>query len=91
MLSARLLVRVPHIGMANLLAEEALFPELIQQEVTPERITAAVLQIVREPERMARISAGIKRIRDRLGGPGASRRAAAVALDLLRKPNTNLK
>ena len=32
---ARLLVRVPNIGMANLLAEETLFPELIQDEVTP--------------------------------------------------------
>ena len=47
---ARLLVRVPHIGMANLLAEEELFPELIQHQVTPAQITAAVMQIIRDPE-----------------------------------------
>jgi lipid-A-disaccharide synthase len=82
---ARLLVRVPNIGMANLLAEEELFPELIQDEVTPARISGAVMQIIRDPERLARISAGLKRIRRRLGGLGASVRAAAVALEILGK------
>jgi lipid-A-disaccharide synthase len=87
----RLLIRVPHIGMANLLAEEGLFPELIQDEVTPEGITAAFGRIIRDPEKLSRISAGIKRIRERLGGPGASQRAAAVALELLGLSNTNPK
>ena len=65
--AARLLVRVPNIGMANLLAEEELFPELIQHDVNPARITAAVLQIIRDPDHLARISAGLKRIRRGLG------------------------
>jgi lipid-A-disaccharide synthase len=88
---ARLLVRVPNIGMANLLAEEELFPELIQDDVNPARITAAVRQIIRDPENLARISAGLKRIRHRLGGPGASARAAAVAVELLGLSNINKK
>jgi lipid-A-disaccharide synthase len=87
----KLLIRVPHIGMANLLAEEGLFPELIQHDVTPAQITTAVLQVIRDPEHMARISAGLKRIRLRLGGPGASARAAEVALDLLGKSKNNRK
>ena len=89
--AARLLVRVPNIGMANLLAKEELFPELIQQDVNPARLTAAVMQLLRDPDYLARISAGLKRIRERLGGPGASQRAAAVALDLLGLSNTNQK
>ena len=79
----RLLIRVPHIGMANLLAKEGLFPELIQDEVTPDRLTAAALNLIKDVHQLARISAGLKRIRERLGGPGASERAAAVALELL--------
>lgn len=79
----RLLIRVKHIGMANLLAEEDLFPELIQNEVQPSLVTAAVFRLIRDANHLNRISTGIKRIRRRLGGPGASRRAAAVALELL--------
>jgi lipid-A-disaccharide synthase len=79
----RLLIRVPHIGMANLLAEEGLFPELIQQEVTPARITAAALSLLRDADHLARIRTGLKRLVQRLGGPGAAVRAAAVARELL--------
>jgi lipid-A-disaccharide synthase len=79
----RLLIRVPHIGMANLLAEEGLFPELIQQEVAPDRITAAALSLLRDADHLARIRIGLKRLVQRLGGPGASARAAAVARELL--------
>jgi lipid-A-disaccharide synthase len=89
--AARLLVRVPNIGMANLLAREELFPELIQQDVNPARLTAAVMALLRDLDHLARICAGIKRIREQLGGPGASQRAAAVALDLLGLVNTNPK
>ncbi len=87
----RLLIRVPHIGMVNLLAEEGLFPELIQHDVTPARITNTIMRLIHDPEQLARISAGLKRIRYRLGGEGASTRAAAVALDLLRKSKMNVK
>ncbi len=68
--AARLLVRVPNIGMANLLAEEELFPELIQQDVNPARLTAAVMQILQDPDHLARISAGLKRIRRATGRSG---------------------
>jgi len=86
----RLLIRVPHIGMANLLAQEALFPELIQREVTPAKITAAAVNLIKDAGHLTRISAGLKRMKQRLGGPGASERAAAVALELL-EPKTGGK
>jgi lipid-A-disaccharide synthase len=89
--AARLLVRVPNIGMANLLAREELFPELIQQDVNPARLTAAVMALLRDLDHLARICAGIKRIREQLGGPGASQQAAAVALDLLGLANNKQK
>ncbi len=81
------LVRVEHVGMANLLAGARLFPELLQEEFTPERLAREVLSLVAEPERLASMGAGLARIIGALGGPGASRRAAQVALELMAAPS----
>jgi lipid-A-disaccharide synthase len=80
---ARLLIRVEHIGMANLLAEEGLFPELIQHDLTSERLAREVLGWIREPQRLESLRQGLARVVERLGPPGASQRAAQVALDLI--------
>jgi len=79
----RLLIKVDHIGMANLLAEEGLFPELIQEDCTPERLAQEVLLLIRNPNRLARMRQGLARIAGKLGAPGASERAAQVAMELL--------
>ena len=82
---ARRLVSVSHAGMANLLAGETLFPELLQDDFTPERLVREVLSLVGEPERLETMRRGLTRIIERLGGPGASRRAARVALEIMGK------
>ncbi|MGQ9689380.1 MAG: lipid-A-disaccharide synthase [Desulfobaccales bacterium] len=81
---ARLLIRVNHIGMANLLAGEAIFPELIQDELTPEGLAQEVLQWVREPARLPNLGVGLARVVAGLGGPGASKRAARMAVEIIR-------
>ncbi len=83
---ARLLVRVTHVGMANLLAGERLFPELIQDDFTPARLAQEVLNLISDSKRLAAIGAGLARVIGLLAGPGASARAAQVALDLLAAP-----
>jgi lipid-A-disaccharide synthase len=79
----RCLIQVPHIGMANLLAGERLFPELLQEDFTPEALAREVLTLIREPGRLERLRQGLARVVRRLGGPGASARAAVVALELI--------
>jgi len=81
----RLLVRVEHVGMANLLAEERLFPELLQHFFTPAGLAREVLSMVKDGERLEVLRRGLARIRERLGGPGASRHAARVALEIMEK------
>jgi len=80
---AKLLIRVDHIGMANLLAGEGLFPELIQEACTPERLAQEVLAWVREPKYVEHLRRGLARVVEGLGPPGASRRAAEVALEIM--------
>jgi lipid-A-disaccharide synthase len=86
----RLLVRVEHVGMANLLAGERLFPELLQHLFTPESLAREVLSLVKDRERLEVMRRGLARIVARLGGPGASRRAAKIAKEIIigsRMPN----
>jgi lipid-A-disaccharide synthase len=78
-------VRVPHIALANLIAERRVAPEFVQDAATPEALAAALLPLLdeRSPERAAMVR-GLSAIRGKLGGPGASARVAEIAGELLR-------
>ncbi|HEX6925477.1 MAG TPA: lipid-A-disaccharide synthase [Longimicrobiaceae bacterium] len=81
---ARRLVKVPHIALANLVAEERLAPELVQEAATPETLRDAALPLLdlHSSERQ-RMVEGLRRVRARLGGEGAARRVAEDAAALL--------
>jgi len=72
----RRLVRVPHYAMANLIAGRRLVPELIQSDFTPERVAAEALPLLEDAAVRGRMKEGLAEVRERLGGPGASARAA---------------
>ena len=80
---ARLLVRVPFIGMPNLILGKRAVPELVQHEVTAGRIAAEARAILLDPLRAAAIRADLARVRASLGQGGAARRAAAIAAEML--------
>ena len=75
-------VNIKHLAMPNLLANEQIFPEFIQQDATEENITRASLQLLRDESGRAGIKKKLTEITATLGGPGASRRAAAAILRL---------
>ena len=77
---ARRLVRVDAIGMVNLIAGEKIVPELVQDAFTPDAVAREAVDILTDGARTARIREGLARVRAKLGGPGASRRAAEAIL-----------
>jgi lipid-A-disaccharide synthase len=83
-LFARLLVKVEHIGMVNLIAGERLMPELIQYEVNPKRIIAESRPLLNDACLRAAIAKKLVRLRERLGEPGAAGRVADLALSMMR-------
>jgi lipid-A-disaccharide synthase len=84
-LLGRRLVKVPHFAMANLIAGERVVPEVIQRELTPERVAAEVRALLDSSARRERMREGLAEVRRRLGEPGASARAAAIVLAVARR------
>lgn len=78
----RRLVKLDTFAMVNLIAGERVVPELIQDGFTPEAAAAEAVSMLTDPVRVQRIRAGLARVRERLGGPGASRRAAETILQV---------
>jgi lipid-A-disaccharide synthase len=71
----RRLVRLPHFSLVNIVAGREVVPELIQDEVEGERIATEAKRLL-EPANWAEAWSGLDEVRRKLGGPGASRRAA---------------
>ncbi len=80
----KLIVKVKSLTMPNLLAKEEIFPEFIQDAATPKNISAAALQLLRDPARRTMVKSKLAKIIASLGGPGASRRAAEAIVKILR-------
>ena len=79
-------LKIAHIGMPNILADERIFTELIGEEASAEAIADLSVDLLIEP---ARILALKERLADlvpeSLGEPGGVNRAAALLLDLIEK------
>ncbi|MDO8730505.1 MAG: lipid-A-disaccharide synthase [Candidatus Omnitrophota bacterium] len=84
-LLSRLLIRIPHIGLVNVVAGRKVVPELIQREANPSRIAAEALALRNDARRREKMKEDFVEIRRSLGSPGASRRAAEAILAELNK------
>lgn len=83
---ARRLVEVDHLALANLVAGRRLVPEMVQDEMSPERLASRVSPFL-EPgsAERRRVLEGLEEVRGRLGEPGGSARVASAALELLER------
>ena len=76
----RRFVRVSSYGMVNLVAGRPIVPELIQSECTPERIAREAVSLLTDRTRAEAMRRDLAAVREALGAPGASRRAAEAVL-----------
>lgn len=77
------LIKVKHIGMANLIVQKELLPELVQDKASPEAIAETVSKMIDDPEKLKLMQRELKRVRELLGGSGASNRVARIAVNLI--------
>jgi len=76
------IVTVKYLAMPNLIADEAIYPEFVQQTATPENIAAAALALLRDEKRRAAVQRKLAGVIALLGKPGAPQRAADAVLSL---------
>ena len=79
----KLLVRMENIGLVNIVAGKRIVPELLQKNVTPEKIRAATLPLLTDREHRKEILRDLKEVARRLGRPGATERAADQIVEFL--------
>jgi lipid-A-disaccharide synthase len=82
---ARRMVKIPRIGLVNVVAGREVAPEFVQDRAVPVDM-AAVLDDLLDPAstRRSQMLVGLGEVRDRLGTPGAAERTAAIAAGMVR-------
>lgn len=76
-------VKVPYIGMVNIVAGKKIVPEFIQSQAQPQAICQQVLAILNNPSLKQEMLSGLSRVKSLLGEPGAGLRAAQAILAFL--------
>lgn len=77
-------IKVPYIGMANLIAGQKIFPELVQDEASAENMADTAHGLLTDPKAYHKVIDDIKKVQQRLGSAGAaSDRVAIIAQRLM--------
>jgi lipid-A-disaccharide synthase len=84
-LAARLVVNVDFLGMPNLLAGKEVVPEFIQHEAKPDAIVTDVRLLMENSPARDRMIFEFDAIVSKLGGTGASERAAQTIIEELKE------
>lgn len=85
---ARKLVKVNHISLVNLVMDQSLVKELIQGDFNEQAVAMELDRLLADPGYRDRIMSGYSELKARLGGRGASERAAGAIAALLEGAST---
>jgi lipid-A-disaccharide synthase len=84
----RLLIKgIQWFSLVNLIAGKTVIPELLQDEVTPENIARELSLILNDEKKRQDMLQGFNEVRMKIGKPGASRRAAEIAISMVHQMN----
>ena len=84
----KLLVKIDHFGLANIVAGKRIVKELVQDEANAEVISAEILRILHDDAYAQQLRSDLASIQQDLGDPGCSERVAEMLLELIEKDRT---
>ncbi|OQY44440.1 MAG: lipid-A-disaccharide synthase [Desulfobacteraceae bacterium 4572_87] len=76
-------IKVPYLGLVNLVAGESVAPELIQDDVTPERLAMAGKNFLADNRLRQQTIVKLREVKENLGRGGASERTARIAVEMM--------
>ena len=85
----KLIRGVKNVGLVNIVAGKRIVPELVQNDSTPENMADAVTKMLSDPVYYKEVAADLACVRAQLGEAGASARATAVVMEVLRSTGEN--
>ena len=78
---AKMVIKVKHISLVNILAQKEVVKELIQEKATPEALAAQVISMFQNPARLQAQKDELLKLRASLGEKGVAHRAAKEILE----------
>jgi lipid-A-disaccharide synthase len=78
-------VKVPFLGLVNLVAGEQVIPELIQDDLTPDRLAHEAFEILEGVQKRQNMIEKLGMVKEKLGRGGASERTAKIAIEMLNR------
>lgn len=75
-------VKLPHIGLVNVVAGRKIAPEFVQNDFKPQAVAEAISPFLQTNQKREQFCRELAQVRNLLGTPGASERTAAIALRL---------
>ena len=79
----RALVKIPHIGLVNVVAGRKIVPELVQGDANAVRMAREIAPLLTDPVLREKTSRELLDVRGRLGEAGASDRVARMVLEMI--------
>ena len=79
----RRLIKIPYIGLVNVVAGRKIVPEFIQHGIRTDAVAQEGSYLLESQDLREKMISDLKAVREQLGEPGAARRAARVVLEFL--------
>ncbi|OGX40450.1 MAG: lipid-A-disaccharide synthase [Omnitrophica WOR_2 bacterium RIFCSPLOWO2_01_FULL_41_12] len=79
----RMAIKVPYIGMVNIIANRYIVPEFVQYNAKPRKIYSYIKDTLTDPGKLDRIKPLLHDVKLRLGQTQATKKAARIIVELL--------